>query len=85
MQLIGKVREPMIRKQARMAPRWARRYLTSRSVDWWLFTEDLPDPNNRIEVTGEGAIRVHWRQTMSAHTRYSYARPSGWPGRPGTR
>jgi hypothetical protein len=44
MQLIGKVREPMIRQQARMAPRWARRYLTSRSVDWWLFTEDLPDP-----------------------------------------
>jgi choline dehydrogenase-like flavoprotein len=67
-QLIGKVREQMIRKQARMAPRWARRYLTGRSVDWWLFTEDLPDPKNRIEVTGEGAIRVHWQpNNVSAH------------------
>jgi choline dehydrogenase-like flavoprotein len=67
-QLIGKVREQMIRKQARMAPRWARRYLTGRSVDWWLFTEDLPDPENRIEVTGEGAIRVHWQpNNVRAH------------------
>ena len=67
-QLIGKIREPMIRQQARMAPRWARRYLTSRSVDWWLFTEDLPDPRNRVEVTGEGAIRVHWQpNNVRAH------------------
>ena len=67
-QLIGKVREPMIRKQARMAPRWARRYLTSRSIDWWLFTEDLPDPNNRIEVTSDGAIRLHWQpNNVRAH------------------
>lgn len=67
-QLIGKVREQMIRRQAWMLPRWARRYITSRSVDWWLFTEDLPDPGNRIEVTGSGAIRVHWRpNNVRAH------------------
>jgi choline dehydrogenase-like flavoprotein len=60
MQLIGKVREQMVKPQARFAPRWARRMLTDRSFDWWLFSEDLPVSENRIELTSGGAVRVHW-------------------------
>jgi choline dehydrogenase-like flavoprotein len=68
MQLIGKVLEPMVRPQARFAPRWARRYVTSHSMDWWLFSEDLPDPNNRVEVTDAGAVRIHWTpNNVAAH------------------
>jgi choline dehydrogenase-like flavoprotein len=67
-QLIGKVREQMVREQAKPAPRWLRRYITERSMDWWLFTEDLPDPENRVEVTTSGAIRLHWRpNNIRAH------------------
>jgi choline dehydrogenase-like flavoprotein len=68
MQLIGKVREQMVRPQAPWAPRWARRYATNRSVDWWLFSEDLPDPANRVHVTDNGAIRVDWQpNNVGAH------------------
>jgi choline dehydrogenase-like flavoprotein len=67
-QLIGKVREQMVRPHARWAPRWARRYLTDRSMDWWLFSEDLPDPENRVELTTSGAVRLHWKpNNVRAH------------------
>ena len=33
-------------------------YMAEHSVDWWLTSEDLPDPNNRITVTKAGQIKV---------------------------
>ncbi|MCX7624354.1 MAG: GMC family oxidoreductase [Thermomicrobium sp.] len=35
--------------------------LAAHSVDWWLLTEDLPDPENRVTLTSDGAIQVRWR------------------------
>jgi choline dehydrogenase-like flavoprotein len=67
-QLIGKVREQMIRPYAPLAPRWGRRYLTGRSIDWWLFTEDLPHPDNRVELAPGGGPRLRWRpNNVRAH------------------
>jgi choline dehydrogenase-like flavoprotein len=67
-QLIGKVREQMVRPQAPWAPRWARRYVTDRSMDWWLFTEDLPDAENRVQLTSGGAVRLRWKpNNVRAH------------------
>lgn len=33
-------------------------YLSDHSVDWWITTEDLPDPNNRVTLTEDGSIKV---------------------------
>ncbi|MGF1515801.1 MAG: GMC oxidoreductase [Elainellaceae cyanobacterium] len=33
-------------------------YLSQHSVDWWVTTEDLPDPNNRVTLTDQGQIKV---------------------------
>jgi choline dehydrogenase-like flavoprotein len=42
--------------------------LARRSSDWWLMTEDLPDPENRVTLGGDGAIRVRRRfRNMAAH------------------
>jgi choline dehydrogenase-like flavoprotein len=60
MQVIGKVREQMVKPHAPWAPRWSRRALTNHSVDWWLFTEDLPQPNSRVELMPDGSPRVTW-------------------------
>ncbi len=30
--------------------------VASHSIDWWLTTEDLPDPNNRVRVDGDKII-----------------------------
>jgi choline dehydrogenase-like flavoprotein len=85
MQLIGKLRWEMLAGQRRFAPRWALRYAASHSVDWWLFTEDLPDPENRVTLTDGGAIRVRWRpNNVRAHEvlvreARRMARASGYP------
>ncbi|MGD1919253.1 MAG: GMC oxidoreductase [Pleurocapsa sp.] len=33
-------------------------YMAEHAVDWWLTSEDLPDPNNRVTITEEGQIKV---------------------------
>jgi choline dehydrogenase-like flavoprotein len=67
-QLIGKVRVPMVRAQARGVPDAVLRAVTDRSLDWWLFTEDLPDADNRVELTTSGRIRLRWRpNNVRAH------------------
>jgi len=67
-QLLGKLQAAMV-KSAR--PRMPTRVLgaaTKRSMDWYLESEDLPDPDNRVALTSDGRIRVHWRPTnMGAH------------------
>ena len=62
-QLIGKLRAEMISGQYPRLPKWSMRMATARSVDWWLFSEDLPDPDNRVTLTSAGGIQVHWRPT----------------------
>jgi choline dehydrogenase-like flavoprotein len=32
-------------------------------VDWWLTTEDLPHPDNRVEVTPDGHIMLSYNAT----------------------
>jgi choline dehydrogenase-like flavoprotein len=84
-QLIGKVREQMTKPQAPWAPTWAHRYLTSRSTDWWIFSEDLPAPENRVEVTESDHIRLHrTANNTRAHTALvrearKMARAAGYP------
>jgi choline dehydrogenase-like flavoprotein len=34
--------------------------LAEHSVDWWITTEDLPRPENRVSLTKEGNIQVHF-------------------------
>ena len=33
-------------------------YMAEHAVDWWLTSEDLPDPNNRVILTEEDQIKV---------------------------
>ncbi|MFV0426623.1 MAG: FAD-dependent oxidoreductase [Beutenbergiaceae bacterium] len=58
-QMLGKLREPMVRAARPWAPRWALRMMTARSMDLYLTTEDLPDLHNRVQLTERG-ISVHW-------------------------
>src|SRR6185503_8045224 len=43
------------------APRWALAELAGRSVDWYLMTEDLPDPENRVSLDSSGRVVVSFR------------------------
>lgn len=71
MQLLGNVKAEMLQAQApKFTPRFALELLAKHSVGWWLTTEDLPDPKNRITVTKEGQIQVSYKENNhEAHKR----------------
>lgn len=69
LQPVGKLQAAMM---AGNAPRWtpkpALAAAASHSVDWWVMSEDLPDPANRVDLAPDGDIRVHWRpNNLAAH------------------
>ncbi|WP_328376727.1 GMC family oxidoreductase [Streptomyces sp. NBC_00440] len=67
-QLIGKLQADMMAGQRPAIPAWALRYAAHRSIDWWLFTEDLPDSDNRVTLTSAGDIRINWKpNNVRAH------------------
>jgi choline dehydrogenase-like flavoprotein len=45
-------------------------YMARHAVDWWITTEDLPDPNNRVEITEAGQIMLSYTpNNAEAHRR----------------
>lgn len=70
LQLLGKLQAGMLTANQRMVPRSVLRLLAHRSVDWWVMSEDLPDPENRVVLDAKGCIEVRWRpNNLPAHQR----------------
>ncbi|MCX4766564.1 GMC family oxidoreductase [Streptomyces sp. NBC_01275] len=71
LQLMGKVYEATLAAARPRLPRRLLGALAARSVDWWVMSEDLPDPDNRV-LPGSGGddVTVRWRPTNTrAHRR----------------
>jgi choline dehydrogenase-like flavoprotein len=59
-QPIGSFRPEMMRPEATfLAPEFALNIAASHAVPWWLMTEDLPDPNNRVQLV-DNKIRLEY-------------------------
>jgi len=59
LQMLGKLRAPMVKAARSWAPMWALKVVTDRSLDIYLTTEDLPRPLNRVTVDGD-KIMINW-------------------------
>ncbi len=70
LQLIGKIQVAMLKSARPRMPRTWLKLLADRSMDWWVMSEDLPDPDNRVTITSSGRIHVHWRATNTASHRH---------------
>jgi len=73
-QMLGKSMGPMYKGEkpleTLLVPMVALDKLAEHSVDFWLSTEDLPDPNNRITVNKKGNISLHYTpNNQVAHTK----------------
>lgn len=68
-QMLGKIREPMISPMRPWIPKIVSRFITGHSVDLYLTSEDIPTQDNRIEYDAErDAIKVHWTpNNLGAH------------------
>ena len=71
LQTIGKLDAAMLASGAgRFLPGPVRAQLAGRSTDWLVMSEDIPHPDNRVELTADGQIRVAWRPTnLASHRR----------------
>jgi choline dehydrogenase-like flavoprotein len=50
-------------KLTKLAPRIALEEVARHAVDFWLTTEDVPKPGNRVTVDGDGSIHIAYKQT----------------------
>src|SRR5262249_59654777 len=61
-QMTGKSVAPMYRGEKPrltiLAPTWSLNEVARHAVDFWLSTEDLPKPGNRVTVDRDGRIRL---------------------------
>ena len=68
-QLLGKIDGTILKANLPWCPKPALDWTARRSVDWYLMSEDLPDPESRARVDGRGIV-LHWTRTnMEAHER----------------
>ena len=44
---------PLLAPYVKLVPEFGLKLAAERSVGWWLQTEDLPDPNNRVRMVGD--------------------------------
>ncbi len=68
-QLTGKANKERLKHMASgSVPEEMLEHIVEHSVDWWLTTEDLPRPENRVQLTDEGGIQVIYEpNNMPAH------------------
>jgi choline dehydrogenase-like flavoprotein len=66
-QMVGKSSAEMYRGekpiQTRLAPEWTLEKVATHAVDFWLSTEDLPLPENRVSLRDDGSIALAYRAT----------------------
>jgi choline dehydrogenase-like flavoprotein len=53
---------PLLAPYVKLIPGQELHLIAERSVGWWLQTEDLPDPNNRVRVVGD---KIHLDYTVN--------------------
>ena len=64
-QMVGKSQAPMFRGEkpgeTKLAPEWTLERVARHAIDFWLSTEDLPRPENRVTVDGDGKLTLELR------------------------
>jgi len=59
---VGKLDGDTLRAGApALAPGWTLELMAKHSLDFWLTSEDLPDPDNRVSLDGDGRIVLAYR------------------------
>jgi choline dehydrogenase-like flavoprotein len=66
-QMVGKSQAPMFRGEkpgeTKLAPEWTLEKVATHAIDFWLSTEDLPVPENRVTVDRDGRVTLAYKAT----------------------
>jgi choline dehydrogenase-like flavoprotein len=64
---LGKLRAGVMTAANPLVPTFINRMLADRSYDWWIMSEDLPMPENRISLSGDRIRMDTRRNNLRAH------------------
>ena len=77
-QMVGKSQAPMFRgerpRDTKLAPEWTLERMARHAIDFWLSTEDLPRPDNRVTVDREGKLTLAYAETNAEAKKQLYAK-----------
>jgi choline dehydrogenase-like flavoprotein len=77
-QMIGKSQAPMFHgekpTETKLAPEWTLDRVARHAIDFWLSTEDLPRPENRVTLDADGNIRLAYAPTNDEPKKRLYAK-----------
>jgi choline dehydrogenase-like flavoprotein len=77
-QMVGKSQAAMFRgerpRETKLAPEWTLERMARHAIDFWLSTEDLPRPDNRVTVDRDGKLTVTYRETNAEAKSRLYAK-----------
>ncbi len=71
-QMVGKSNAAAMKgekpKLTKLAPHWSLADVAHHAVDFWLTTEDLPKPENRVTLAGDGHVQLAYKTTNKEET-----------------
>ncbi len=77
-QMVGKSQAAMFRgerpHETRLAPEWTLERMAKHAIDFWLSTEDLPRPDNRVTVDRDGNITLTYTETNAEAKKQLYGK-----------
>jgi choline dehydrogenase-like flavoprotein len=77
-QMVGKSQAPMFRgekpTETKLAPQWTLERMARHAIDFWLSTEDLPRPENRVTVDRNGAVKLSYKPNNEVPKKQLYAK-----------
>jgi choline dehydrogenase-like flavoprotein len=75
-QMVGKSNAAAMKgeepKLTKLAPHWSLDETARHAVDFWLTTEDLPTPENRVTLDGDGNVHLAYTSTNDAEAERLY-------------
>ncbi|GFE68168.1 GMC oxidoreductase [Chroococcus sp. FPU101] len=63
---------PILSVLAKVLPGFGLKQMATRSIGWWVQTEDLPNPTNRVRIEGERIYLDYTPNNTEAHERLVY-------------
>ena len=76
--MVGKSQAPMFKGEkpveTKLAPGWSLERVAKHAIDFWLSTEDLPRPENRVTVDRDGKVTLAYTATNDVPKERLYAK-----------
>ena len=68
-------------RDTKLAPEWTLERMARHAIDFWLSTEDLPRPDNRVTVDGDGKLTLTYTETNAEAKKRLYEKVKSMLGK----